>query len=121
MEQRMVDAQTVRHLALALPEAEEHEHRGHPSFRVKGKIFATLWPEEQRAVLKLAPAEQSAFVMLDPQAFSPVPGGWGNQGWTNVQLMAAEPAHFADALRTAWRQVAPKRLLADRDRSNEAR
>jgi hypothetical protein len=108
----MLDSQTVRELALALPEAEQHDHRGHPSFRVKGKIFATLWPHEQRAVLKLAPAEQSALVALDPQTFSPVPGAWGNQGWTNVQLQTAERAILQTALKSAWREVAPKRLLA---------
>jgi hypothetical protein len=38
----MLDSQTVRELALALPQAEEHDHHGRPSFRVTGKIFATL-------------------------------------------------------------------------------
>ena len=55
----MIDCTTARELALALPEAEERDHRGHPSFRVKSKIFATLWPDEQRAVLKLALADQT--------------------------------------------------------------
>jgi hypothetical protein len=31
-----------RRLALALPEAVESEHMGHPDFRVRKKIFATL-------------------------------------------------------------------------------
>jgi hypothetical protein len=108
----MLDSQTLRELALALPETEEQDHRGHPSFRVRGKVFATLWPDEQRAVLKLAPAEQSALVTLDPQTFSPAPGTWGDQGWTNVQLPAAEPTIVQTALRSAWREVAPKRLRA---------
>jgi hypothetical protein len=108
----MLESETIRELALALPETEEHDHRGHPSFRVKDRIFATLWPQEQRAVLKLAPADQSAHVMLDPQTFSPIPGAWGNQGWTNVQLQTAERAMVQTALKSAWREVAPKRLLA---------
>jgi len=40
-------------LALALPEATEAAHMAHPDFRVRNKIFATLW------------------------CFSPVPGGLG--------------------------------------------
>jgi hypothetical protein len=32
----------ARHLALALPEAVEQDHHGFPSFRVRGRIFATL-------------------------------------------------------------------------------
>jgi hypothetical protein len=33
-------------LALALPETVEQDHHGRPSFRVTGKIFATLWDEQ---------------------------------------------------------------------------
>jgi hypothetical protein len=113
----MIDCTTARELALALPEAEEHDHRGHPSFRVKSKIFATLWPDEQRVVLKLALADQTALTMLDPQTFSLVPGTWGHQGWTNVHLETVERADFQHALKAAWRQVAPKRLIAADERS----
>jgi hypothetical protein len=63
-------------------------------------------------VLKLAPADQSALVTLDPQTFSPIPGAWGNKGWTNVQLQTAERAILQMALTSAWREVAPKRLRA---------
>jgi hypothetical protein len=108
----MIAAETVRALALALPEVEEHDHWGRPSFRVRNKIFVTLWPDEQRAVLKLSRADQSALAQLDPEIFSPVPGTWGEQGSTNVQLARIEHAMFQQVLSTAWRQVAPKRLIA---------
>jgi hypothetical protein len=35
--------ENARQIALALPDAVEQDHHGRPSFRVKGKIFATLW------------------------------------------------------------------------------
>jgi hypothetical protein len=38
----MVTPGDVRRLALALPGAEERDHHGFPSFRVGGRIFATL-------------------------------------------------------------------------------
>jgi hypothetical protein len=106
----MLDCTTVRELALALPEVEEHDHWGRPSFRVKGKIFATLWPDEQRAMLKLPPAEQDALIMLDPETFSAVPGTWGQRGSTYVELQTVERPAFQAALKTAWRGVAPKQL-----------
>lgn len=108
----MIDCETVRTLALALPQVEEHDHWGRPSFRVRNKIFATLWPAEQRAVLKLPRSDQSALVQLDPQVFSAVPGTWGEQGSTNVLLEHIERALFQQVLYTAWCQVAPKRLIA---------
>lgn|SRR5262249_12409559 len=111
----MLDCEGVRALALALPEVEEHEHWGRPSFRVRSKIFATLWPAEQRAMLKLPPDEQAALLMLAPATFSPVPGTWGERGSTFVQLQTVERADFQAALKTAWRGVAPKRLIAAAD------
>lgn len=108
----MLDLDTARALAGALPEAEEHSHQGRPALRVRGKIFVTFWPDERRAVLKLPPAEQSALVMLDPRAFAPIPGAWGERGWTSVFLDHAAREVFQQALRAAWRAVAPKRLAA---------
>jgi hypothetical protein len=116
----MIDCETVRALALALPEVEEHDHWGRPSFRVRNKIFVTLWPDEQRAVLKLSRADQSALVQLDPKIFSPVPGTWGEQGSTNVQLARIERGLFQQVLYTAWCQVAPKRLIAAHAQASSA-
>ena len=45
-----------RRMALALPETEECAHQGHPDFRVRGKIFATLaYPDESFAMVKVNP------------------------------------------------------------------
>jgi hypothetical protein len=38
-------------LALALPGAVQADHHGRPSFRVEGKIFATLWEEARLNVM----------------------------------------------------------------------
>jgi hypothetical protein len=42
---------TVRRLALVLPEAVEQNHFGRPSFRVRGRIFATLPDSEHLNVM----------------------------------------------------------------------
>ena len=47
----MVSLAQARQLALAFPEAVEQDHHGRPSFRVAGKIFATLWDEEHMNVM----------------------------------------------------------------------
>lgn len=41
----------ARALALALPDAVEQDHHGKPSFRVRGKIFATLWDDTRMNVM----------------------------------------------------------------------
>jgi len=106
----MVDIETVRKLALSFPETDEYDHWGRPSFRVKKKIFCTLWPKEKRAVLKLSVADQSLFSEYSADVFYPIPNKWGKQGWTFVELKKARKDMFKDALNLAWKTVAPKSL-----------
>jgi hypothetical protein len=102
---------TFRRLALTMPEAVEAGHMGHPDFRVGGKVFASLgYPDDRWAMVKLTPGQQEAFVASDPVAFSPVKGGWGRRGATNVLLGKAKVAGVRTALMTAWRTVAPAKL-----------
>ena len=100
-----------RRMALSLPQAVEAAHMGHPDFRVAGRIFATLgYPESGWAMVKLTPEQQELFVKTQPAAFAPVKGGWGRGGATNVRLRAAKKGAVCEALMTAWRNRAPKRL-----------
>ena len=103
----------ARKLALALPEAVESSHLGHPDFRVRKKIFASL--HNSRFVVKLTPEQQSIMVDAEPKIFTPIKGGWGNQGWTAVDLAAVDTVTMKSALLTAWRNVAPKKLVAATD------
>lgn len=100
-----------RELALRLPEAVEQRHQGHPDFRICGKVFATLgWPDSAWAVVKLPIEEQQKYTATQPLVFQPLPGAWGRRGSTKVRLAAANSNAVEQALLTAWRHVAPKRL-----------
>jgi hypothetical protein len=103
-------ADDFRSLALALPEAVESSHMGHPDFRVKNKIFATLWLDGEWGVVKLTPAQQTQYVQAEPEVFVPVKGGWGRQGSTQVNLPSAKEKSVCQALLAAWRNAAPKLL-----------
>src|SRR5260370_17034945 len=92
-----------RRLALALPEATEAAHMAHPDFRVRNKIFATLWPKEGRGVVMLTPQQQRVVVELKPAVFAPVPGGWGRRGSTNVSLRSAHEISLTNLLPIASR------------------
>lgn len=89
-------------MALALPDVEEHPHFDKPSFRYKGKIFATIWVEDNRAMLKLTPIDQSVFGSYDSTVFFPVPGGWGLKGATLVELKKVRKDMLKDALNVAY-------------------
>jgi hypothetical protein len=111
-----VDSDDFRRIALSLPEAKESAHMGHPDFRVRGKIFATLgFPGDEWAMVKLRPEQQRALVRAEPDIFQPVKGGWGRRGATNVCLESAEEAALLKAMITAWRNVAPKAIIDDVD------
>jgi hypothetical protein len=110
-----------RRLALGMPEASEVGHMGHPDFRVRGKIFATLgYPDENWGMVKLTSEQQEAFVSAEPEVFAPVKGGWGRRGATIVRLRPAKTRSVRVALAVAWRNVAP-RSLADSARSGVKR
>jgi hypothetical protein len=109
-------ADEFRGLALTLPEAKEAEHMGHPDFRVRGKIFATLgYGGEDWGMVKLTPEQQRRFIAAEPAMFTPIPGGWGRRGCTRVILEAATEEAVRPALVAAWRNTAPKRLAEEFD------
>jgi len=103
-------AEQFRSLALSLPEATEEAHMGHPDFRVGGKIFATLGPDEDWGMVKVTPAEQADLVKREPSVFHPANGAWGERGCTIVRLAPAKERTVRPALIAAWRNTAPKKL-----------
>ncbi len=108
-----------RRIALALPSVVETSHMGHPDFRVGKRIFATLgYPDEAWGMVKLTPEQQQVLVAAEPKIFRPVPGGWGRKGSTNVKLAAADATTLGSALTMAWKNIAPKTLLANADQPN---
>src|SRR5258708_4822968 len=106
-------AAEFRRLALRLPEASESAHMNHPDFRVNGKIFATLGPDESWGMVKLTPEQQRLWIKSEPKVFDPIRGAWGRRGCTKVNIGAATADVLDDALVAAWRNVAPKRLAEE--------
>jgi hypothetical protein len=108
-------ADEFRRFAVSLPEASENAHMGHPDFRVRNKIFATLSPEEDSGMVKLTPDLQASLIATDASIYYPAAGAWGRRGCTMVRLANADPSTVRGALMDAWRNTAPKRLVAQHD------
>lgn len=109
----MITVATARKIILSMPEAEESRHMGHPDYRVNNRIFATLWPTQDRAVLKLSPEDQVMLLKKSPDAFST--NAWSKHGWTNVHLRHIDANTFRNLVEDSWRMVAPKKLVAKYD------
>ena len=75
----------ARKVLLAQEGAFEGEHHGHPDFRIKNKIFATLWPNEDRSVLRL-PMEVAEKTAEENDQRSKVVSRSGGAGWLSVDL-----------------------------------
>lgn len=106
----MVSIDLFRKLALSFPEATEEPHFEKTSFRVRKKIFATYDDKNHRACVKLSEVDQDVFSSAARSVIYPVANKWGKQGWTLIELQNVHPDLFTDALTTAYREVAPKKL-----------
>lgn len=105
----MLSATQIRSVALGLPEAVEQDHHGRPSFRVQGRIFATLWDEGHMNVML-----DEAGIRTAAQAYPDVcqEFWWGRRlRAVQLDLAGADEALARDLLTDAWEQKAPKRLL----------
>lgn len=105
----MLSADDARRVALSLPEAVEQDHHGRPSFRVAGKIFATLWDEQHMNVMLDEPGIFTA-VQAHPAVCAEVM--WGKRlAAVRVDLPAADEELLAALLTDAWERKAPARLV----------
>jgi len=99
----------ARRLALELPQATEQDHHGFPSFRVAGKIFATL-PDDEHLNVMLGAADVALALALAPEACEEV--WWGKRlAGVRVTLAAADTQRLGALLRMAWEGKAPRRLV----------
>ena len=108
----------VRRLCLALPEATEKEAWGGPTFRVRDKRMFAMYMDNHHGDgrvalwLNAAPGVQDDLVESDPQCFF-VPPYMGPSGWVGVRLdRRPDWAFIAELVETAYRMVAPKKLVA---------
>ena len=95
----MATAADVNRIAMGLEGTLAAPHFDRTAYRVR-RIYATVGGGSLN--LKLSPDEQDFKLMLAPELYAPVAGGWGRQGWTTLSLPRASIEELAAALRMAW-------------------
>ena len=106
----MVTRKQAQQLALSLPEAVEQDHHGRPSFRVAGKIFATLRNGDHMNVM-LDEGGILTAVQRNPETCEEV--WWGKRlTAVRVNLRRADAELITNLLADAWEGKAPRRLLS---------
>ncbi len=96
----MISVPEARALALSLDGSVERDHHGRPSFRVDGRIFATLWDEQRMNVMLDEPGILTA-VQTQPEICSEV--WWGKRlAAVRVDLSRADAPALRELLEDAW-------------------
>ena len=109
----MIGPDRLEALALSLPEAAVADHFGADSYRVRGKIFATV-PDAEHVRVMLAEPEILALTEEDPETFEAV--YWGKRlSAVAVALASVTESELSALLADGWRRKAPARLVRDWD------
>ncbi len=103
----MATGKDLRRIALSLEGTTEAPHFDRAAFKV-ARIYVTMPADGLTANLKLAADEQQLKCLTAPEAFAPVPGGWGRMGWTTATLGKLSADELASALTTAWAHAVGK-------------
>lgn len=107
----------LRAVCLSLPETTERLSHGEPCWFIRDKklfvMFANRHHDDRIGFWCAAPAgAQHALASAEPDRFF-VPPYVGHRGWLGVYLdIQIDWDEIADLITTAYREVAPKRLLA---------
>lgn len=104
----------LRRLCLALPEAEEVETWGTPTFRVRARIFALVASRDEAPAVwvKAPPGAQDLLLEAAPDRFFRPPY-LGGRGWVGVVLAGrVDWAEVEGLVRRSFGLVAPKRIAA---------
>ena len=105
-----MEIERVRRCALSLPEAVEAPHFDYASFRVGGKIFATMPPDGAHLHVFVGEEQRETALALYPDFTEKL--FWGRKACgLRIALEKAGPVVVEGLLRQAWAQRAPKRLL----------
>ncbi len=108
----MDERQRLREICLALPEAQEVEAWGDPTYRVRNKIFAMEKGAGTEVWFKGELGAQEALVATDPDCFF-IPPYVGDKGWIGARLEAVTDwDELGELIETSYRLIAPKRLSA---------
>ena len=107
----------VRALCLALPETTEKETwgdettPGHPTFRVRDKIYVIIAVDGSGGRIRTSIGEQSDLMSAFPDAARSA-SHVGRFGWVEVDFDGVPDDVLREVIEGAWARTAPKKLAA---------
>jgi hypothetical protein len=107
----------VRALCLSLPDVTEKETwgdestPGHPTFRIRDRIFVILAEDGAGGSIRTSPGEQAELIASFPDAARSA-AYVGRFGWVDVDFAGIPDPVLHETIERAWERTAPKRLAA---------
>jgi hypothetical protein len=99
----------LRRFAMSLPEVTEQPHHEMSSFRVRGKIFVTVPPEEQYVHIFVADEDREPAIAQYPEFVEMLYWGKKVRG-LRLTLKNADAKVVEELITKAWSLKAPKTL-----------
>jgi hypothetical protein len=101
----MAVPETVRQLALAMPDTVERPSYGTPGFFVKKKLFARLLEDGDSVVIKIDFDQRELLMQAKPQTYF-ITEHYRNYPLMIVRLSKVSQSALRDLLRDAWEHAA---------------
>ena len=108
----------VRALCLALPETTEkatwgdESTPGHPTFRIRDKIFVIMAEDGSGGSIRTSLGEQSDLMSAFPDAARSA-AYVGRYGWVDLDFGGIPDDVLREVIEAAWARTAPKKLAAE--------
>ncbi len=109
-----MDADAVVELAGELPDIVLKEYRHWTSITFRGKGFAWVDHEADKAMVKSTHEEREACVATNPGVYGE---GWESRttAWISIRLDRADPEEIYELLAEGWRMTSTKKAISEFD------
>jgi len=104
----------VTAVAVKLPDVEVSKSYGTPALKVRDKLLARLKEDGETLVLRMDFVARQILTQADPDTFY-FTDHYRDYPLVLVRLAKLSHSALPDLLERAWREVAPKKLVAERD------
>ena len=102
----------IRRFALSFPEVTEAPHFQYSSFRVRGKIFVTIPPDERHLHVFVADDVRDQALAIDGEFLEKLLWG-GKVVGLRISLATGKPSTVKRLVQQAWSRKAPRALRGD--------
>jgi hypothetical protein len=106
MKPQPVTYDTIRRLALTLPNVQEGSSYGTPALKVSGKLFVRLHQDLDKIVLKMPFDRREEMMAADPDTYF-ITDHYRDYPWILVSLAKVHPDAILDLLKIAHRSASP--------------